>query len=131
VESKAEQECEKLVKLATDRTGTIKTNEAIGNVLSVDVAKRVVALVDVKARHEQAHPNLVPATLIKKLFILERAMQTAHHRDHEVMTELLEVTLTVTPEKDQQAYLDAWRLEGDVGWQSYKQNQVDQFTTAK
>lgn len=125
--SKTDVKCAKLVKLATDRTGTIKSSETIGDMLSVQVAKRITALVDVKMRHEQAHPNLVPATLLKKLFLLERAMESARHHDLSVMRELLNVTLIVTPQKDKVAYLQAWREDGHEGWQSYDQTQIDRF----
>ena len=115
------------MKLATSKTGLIKTNSKVANILSIDLAKRITTILDVQSRHYEAHPNLDPPALFRKLFLIERAMRTAYHPDLGVMVELLEVVVVVTPLKDRGEYIDAWKREDADGWDSYDQMQIDRF----
>lgn len=115
------------MKLATNKTGLIKTNPKVADILSVESAKRITTIIDVQRRHYEAHPNLVPAVLIKKLFLIERAMRSAYHQDLGVMVELLEVVLVVTPLKDKKEFIDTWKNEEIDGWDCFDQMQIDRF----
>jgi hypothetical protein len=118
------------VKLAKNKTGLIRTNPKVANILSLESAKRITAIIDVQSRHYEAHPNLVPAILFKKLFLLERAMRTAYHQDLSAMVELLEVVLVVTPRKLRAEYADTWKREELDGWDCFDQAQIDKFLSS-
>ena len=115
------------MKLATNKTGLIKTNPEVADILSVESAKRITTIIDVQGRHFEAHPNLVPAVLIKKLFLIERAMRSAYHQDLGVMVELLEVVLVLTPLKIKKEFFDTWKNEDLDGWDCFDQMQVNRF----
>lgn len=92
------------------------------------MAQRIASILDVKNRHTESHPNLIPAQLFKKVFILERAMRQARHNDHEILLDLIRVVMSVTPVEDRTRYLEAWRAEGNMGWARYDPAQIKEVS---
>jgi hypothetical protein len=65
--------------------------------------------------------------MLRKLFLLERAMLEVGDKKSEVVTDLLKVVLLVTPMKDRRRWIKEWEDDVIIGWQKYNPEQIRRF----
>ena len=105
-----------------NRSGLIGSNPIVGQYITKTTVKEFTKLIDVKTRHTNSHPNLLPSLLLKKLFLIRRAAHQTGMMECLAGVHLcIQLALAVMGSLEAKKYLEEWNKAGDIGWGKFEE----------
>jgi hypothetical protein len=103
----------------------------VKDLFTVNNVNKFTGMIAIKKRHEIAHPNLTPSTLVKKMYLLVKAIDSTGSKDEKGDIDLfMRMYLAMIGKVDIEKHLAVWRKDDSEGWDQLDEEHVARFALA-